>query len=253
MLEPPARLLLHAAARLNSQRIMREELKAHLVEGAQWSVAEFEDRLDACFDVHVIEGLTDLRMHQLFVSLLGKIDPSDKIAESLMRIVKVQAQRFVDIAASVVEAPNRADLVATLMTYPVDRESWRGTGGEILLEEGELVGRALTEVGRFAAARPWFERAVTAKEKGDVHGRVDHDSLGSSLHQVGWCLSSTGEFAAARPWFERAVTAAEKGDVHGRVDHASLAQTLRSGARCLRMLGLVEQSKAWEERASGLE
>ena len=167
-----------------------------------------------------------------------------------MQIVKAQAERFVDLAASVVNTPNRADLAAMLMTYPIDLESWRGAGCEILLEKGELVGRALTEVGRFAPARSWFERAVAAKEKGDVQGRVDHDSLGRSLHQVGDCLASTGEFAAARPWFERAVTEAEKGDVHGRVDHKSLAQTLRTGARCLRVLGLVEQSRAWDDRAS---
>jgi hypothetical protein len=194
MLKLPARLLLHAAANLNSQRIMRDELKAHLAEAAEWSVSEFQDHLDACLDVHVIEGLTELRMHQLFVGFLLKIDPPDEIAESLMRVVKVQAQRFVDIATSVVNAPNRADLAAALMTYPVELESWKRPGREISLEEGELVGRALTEVGRFAAARPWFERAVTAKEKGDVHGRVDHASLGASLNQVGWCLWSSSSF-----------------------------------------------------------
>jgi hypothetical protein len=109
MLKLPARLLLHAAANLNSQRIMRDELKAHL-EAAEWSVSEFQDHLDACLDVHVIEGLTELRMHQLFVAFLFTIDPSDEIAESLMRVVKVQAQRFVDIAASVVNAPTEPTL-----------------------------------------------------------------------------------------------------------------------------------------------
>jgi tetratricopeptide (TPR) repeat protein len=66
------------------------------------------------------------------------------------------------------------------------------------------IGYAATELGRFAEARPWFERAVAAKEKGDVYGRVDASSLGTSLHQVGYCLSSQGQFAEARPWFERA-------------------------------------------------
>jgi Tfp pilus assembly protein PilF len=78
------------------------------------------------------------------------------------------------------------------------------------------VGNCLSSTGEFAAARPWFERAVAEKEKGDVHGRVNHASLGGSLHEVGYCLSSTGEFAAARPWFKRAVAEKEKGDVHGR-------------------------------------
>ena len=53
--------------------------------------------------------------------------------------------------------------------------------------------------GEFAAAQPWFERAVATTEQGDVHGRVDHASLGVSLHQVGYCLSSQGQFVAAQP------------------------------------------------------
>jgi hypothetical protein len=80
--------------------------------------------------------------------------------------------------------------------------------------------------------------AVAAKQKGDVHGRIDHESLGSGLHQVGLCLSSIGEFAAARPWYERAVAEAEKGDVHGRVDHESVALTIRA------IQGLVKSTDA---------
>ena len=102
------------------------------------------------------------------------------------------------------------------------------------------------------SAQPWYERAVAAEEHGDVHGRVDHESHGSSLHQVGYCLASTGQFAAARPWYERAVAAAEQGDVHGRVDHSSLATSLRAGAACLTQLGRHEEAAAWEKRASDL-
>ena len=79
--------------------------------------------------------------------------------------------------------------------------------------------------GRFVEARKWFERAVAAKEKGDVHGRIDPASLGTSLHEVGYCYSRTGKYDEARGWFERAVAAKEKGDVHGRVDPASLEIT----------------------------
>ena len=81
------------------------------------------------------------------------------------------------------------------------------------------------EHGQFAAARPWFERAVTAKgaRRRSRPGRSRKPRL--NLHRMGSCLSSTGQFAAAQPWFERAVTAAEQGDVHGRVDHKNLAQT----------------------------
>jgi tetratricopeptide (TPR) repeat protein len=91
---------------------------------------------------------------------------------------------------------------------------------------------------------------VAEAEKGDVHGRIDHESLGKSLHMVGWCLSSTGQHGEALPWYERAVAEKEKGDVHGRIDHASLSITLRDGAGCLRKLGKNEQAHEWEQRAS---
>jgi tetratricopeptide (TPR) repeat protein len=82
------------------------------------------------------------------------------------------------------------------------------------IEEGETIGRALHEIGQFAEAQPWFERAVATKEQGDIHGRVDHESLGRSLHLVGYCLSSQGQFAEAQPWFERAAKAAEQENFH---------------------------------------
>ena len=75
------------------------------------------------------------------------------------------------------------------------------------------------------------------QEQGDIHGRVDHESLGSSLHQVGYCLSSPSQFTSARPWFERAVAAKEQGDVHGRVDHESLGSSLHQVGYCLSSQG----------------
>ena len=58
------------------------------------------------------------------------------------------------------------------------------TAGSSLGKSLHLVGYRLTSTGEFGTARPWFERAVAEAEKGDVHGRVDHESLGKSLHQV---------------------------------------------------------------------
>jgi hypothetical protein len=46
------------------------------------------------------------------------------------------------------------------------------------------VGYCLGSTGEFAAARPWFERAAAAKEKGDVHGRVDHESLAFTIRAI---------------------------------------------------------------------
>jgi len=50
----------------------------------------------------------------------------------------------------------------------------------------DQVGYCYSRVGRFEKALPWLERAVAAKDKGDVHGRVDpgeprHKSSSSGL------------------------------------------------------------------------
>ena len=69
-LEQPARLLLHAASILNSQRILRQELARHMQEGIGWSVSDFERALDTCLDLHLLNGTPDPSMHQLFAAFL---------------------------------------------------------------------------------------------------------------------------------------------------------------------------------------
>ena len=53
-------------------------------------------------------------------------------------------------------------------------------------------------------ARPWYERAVAQKEQGDVHGRVNHESVGVSLRVVANCLSQLGRDDDAKPSLARA-------------------------------------------------
>ena len=248
-LEPPVRLLLHAAARLNPQRILRDEIQGHLTEAVGWSDLQFQRRLDACLDVHVLQGAADLRMHQLFASFVLSTVPAAEIIEDLTRVKDAQSRRLVEIAEGVAAAPNRSDLAAILMTYPVDPAWWTEAQVDISIEGGQSIGDALAEIGQFNPARPWYERAVAEAEKGDVHGRIDHESLSSSLHQVGYCLSSTGEFADAQPWYERAVAEAEKGDVHGRIDHQSLGSSLDFVGYCLSSTGKFADAQPWYERA----
>jgi hypothetical protein len=90
-------------------------------------------------------------------------------------------------------------------------------------------------------------------EQGDVHGRVDAQSLGVSLHQVGFCCFKQGQFAQALPWFERAVAAKEQGDAHGRVDAQSLGISLRRVGKCHEHLGQSAEAVSWFERADAIE
>ncbi len=248
-LDTPSRLLLHAAARLDPQRIPRDELRHHLAVGAGWSDSDFERRLDACLDIHALQDGDELRMHQLFAAFLRETPASDELASSLPAVARAQAARLTEVAREVADHPNRADLAAVLLAFVPEATRWADGDAALAIDDGETVGRALYEIGRFAAARPWFERAVAAKEQGDAHGRVDHASLGRSLHLVGYCLSSTGEFAAARPWFERAVAEKEPGDAHGRVDHASLGRSLHQVGDCLARTGEFAAARPWFERA----
>ncbi len=248
-LDTPSRLLLHAAARLDPQRVPRDELRRHLADGADWSGSDFERWLSACLDLHTLQDGDDLRMHQVFAAFLRETPASEELAASLPAVARVQAARLTDVAREVANHPNRADLAAVLLAFVPEATRWADGDAALAIDTGETVGRALYEIGRFAAAHPWFERAVAEKAQGDGHGRVDHASLGRSLHQVGFCRSSTGEFAAARPWFERAVAEAEQGDVHGRVDHASLGSSLHQVGFCRSSTGEFAAARPWFERA----
>ena len=66
--------------------------------------------------------------------------------------------------------------------------------------------------GKYAEALPWLERAVAAKETGDVHGRVDFQSLGLSLDLASTCHASLGNVDDARIWSERATRVKQRGE-----------------------------------------
>jgi AAA ATPase domain len=187
-LDPPARLLIHAAARLNSQRIICKELEMHLLEGAGWSADEFEKHLDTCLDLTILEGQAELHMHQLFAAFILEKAPSEDFAGASNQIVQVQARRMIQLASQLAETPNRADLAGTLMTYAIQFGSWQYPDADFSIEAGATIGRALMEIGQFAAAHPWFERALAEAEKGDVYGRIDHASLGKTLQSRAKCL-----------------------------------------------------------------
>ncbi len=53
------------------------------------------------------------------------------------------------------------------------------------------VGYCYASVGKFAEALPWFDRAVAAAEKGDVHGRVDAESLGATHEALDHALKAS--------------------------------------------------------------
>jgi hypothetical protein len=80
---------------------------------------------------------------------------------------------------------------------------------------------------------------MAEKRQGDLHGRVDHRSLGVSLHQLGNCAYEQGEWLAAAGWYEQALAEARQGDIFGRVDQGSVANSEKSLALCRKKMGLA--------------
>ncbi len=249
-LDPEGRLLLATATLFNPDRIRADLLRSHLAEAAGWSSATVDAALDACMDLSLLDpGEQELRMHRLLREYVRSVQGAD--SPQLARFRDAHATAFVAAAKAVGNNPADSALVADLLCYPLAPEDW-SLGGHPLALSGSgchWIGYGLSIIGLFDEARPWYERAVAQKEQGDVHGRVDHASLGRSLHQVGYCLSQTGDYAGARPWYERAVAQKEQGDVHGRVDHESLGRSLHQVGDCLSQTGDYAGARPWYERA----
>ena len=248
-LDKRARLVLHATQTLNSQRINRAALRSDVGVATAWTDADITDAIDACIDVHLLDGDTELRMHQLFADFLEEVDPRDDLAEFLGVIAASHRSRLVVIARQLTGDPADAELALALTGFALRPADWTQAGVPLTGDDARQVSRALVEIGAFAAARRWFEQAVDEARQGDVHGRVNHVSLGSSLHLVGYCYTSVGEFAQARRWFEQAVDEKRQGDVHGRVDHASLGSSLHQVGYCYANVGEFAQARPWFEQA----
>jgi tetratricopeptide (TPR) repeat protein len=98
-------------------------------------------------------------------------------------------------------------------------------------------------------------RRLIKKEKrqGDLHGRVNHESLGSTLHCIGNCFFQQGQWQEAAGWYEQAQAEKRQGDVYGRVNKQSLVLSLQSLAQALSFLGQEEEAKRWKDEADQIE
>ncbi len=241
LLSPEARLMLQVASTYVTPRFPAV-LVVDALQRIGWQTGTIEDAIDEARDRMLAAGDAEsLQIHQLVARFVRTRGPLDEAVErSLFHGLLEAARRFS-------LHPGDLDLRALMQALSLRAEDW----ANFIVDGSEwhVVGRAIAELGRFEDARPWFERAVVAIEKGGVHGRVNSEHLGRSLHQVGYCYSSLGQFAEALPWFERAVAAKEKGDVHGRVNSDSLGGSLHQVGYCYASLGKFAEALPWFERA----
>jgi tetratricopeptide (TPR) repeat protein len=241
LLSPEARLTLQVASSFATARF-----PASLVVDALQRIGRTPQAVNHAIDEARIRQLATrdgayLQVHQLIAQFVRARAPlNGPVRRSLW-------QGFLSCARAFSEHPGDLERRALMLAHSLRLDDWATlVSDDCAWHE---VGEAVVELGQFAQALPWFERAVAAKEQGDVHGRVDAQSLGSSLHQVGFCYAQQGQFAQALPWFERAVAASEKGDVHGRVDAQSLGISLGYVGGCYAQQGQFAQALSWFERA----
>ncbi|MBL8880689.1 MAG: metallophosphoesterase, partial [Phycisphaerales bacterium] len=213
-----ARCVLRLATRMNPLRFAVDEMTTAFAAAEGISreavILAVDQCVDACLLTQVDESAVSL--HRLAAEFLRGASVENDLTGLFAAGTKGQVERLLALGEELADHPDRTRLLAPLSNYALDPAAWEAVG-DLTIERGESLGCALYETGQFEAAQAWFERAVAAKEQGDIHGRVDQASLGRSLDQVGYCLSKRGQFEAAQAWFERAVAAKEQGDIHGRV------------------------------------
>lgn len=163
---------------------------------------------------------------------------------------EAHARAFVARARAFRTSPGDRAKYAEVAHDEFDLAAWDTWGAPLSPDDRSVVGEALMEAGQFSEARGWYERAAEETRQGDALGRVDHRSLGLSLHEVGRCLSEQGQFSEARGWYERAADEMRQGDVHGRVDHAALGWALYRAAICSSELSEVTKARSGYERAA---
>jgi len=241
LLSPEAQLVLQVASTFVTLRVPASLIVTAL-QGIGWDARRVEDAIDNARDRKLAGGDNDnLDVHQLvarFVRAQASFDVS---------VRRALFDGLLSTARAFSEHPGDLDRRALMLTHSLGVDEWAALVTNA--SEWDVVGDAITELGQFAKALPWFERAVAAKAKGDVHGRVNSESLGTSLRQVGVCYSRQGQFAEALPWFERAVAAKEEGGVHDRVDSANLGTTLHEVGDCYSHQGKFVEALPWFERA----
>jgi tetratricopeptide (TPR) repeat protein len=105
------------------------------------------------------------------------------------------------------------------------------------------LGYYLGQMGDYARARPYYERALAIQEK--VLGG-EHPNTATSLNNLGDLLRAMGDLAGARPYLERALAIREK--VLGR-EHPDTAQSLNNLGSLLQDMGDLAGARPYYERA----
>lgn len=247
LLSADAQLLLRAACMFAIGRILPDALQALLTpEG--WDEARFHKALDAVRDRGLLAAPGEMfELHQLVAAFVQR-QATPELPDAL---VERHLATFVAAAEEYGSSPGDAQRSARLLAYPLELDFWAAFSpiAAVLTGCAHVVGYSLVKAGHFDEALPWYSRTLEATQKGDMHGRINHESVSASLHNVGACHFKTGRFDEALPFFKRAVEAMQKGDIHERVDQDSLGRSLHEVGNCHFKAGRFDEALRFFERA----
>jgi tetratricopeptide (TPR) repeat protein len=213
-----------------------------LGEGDLEAALQAEDALARLVELGLLEGEAEggLRLHRLLASFVRGLVSDDQGAQLAVE------------RALLAELSRRSDQLGYLGQLPTLRVHLRAVTDAAQTREDEQaatlcsrLGYYLREVGDYAGARPYYERALAIREK--VLG-PDHPDTAHSLCILGLLLQDQGDYQTqtARPYFERALRIQE--EVLGP-DHPHTALSLNNLALLLRAQGDYEVARAYAERA----
>jgi hypothetical protein len=97
------------------------------------------------------------------------------------------------------------------------------------------------------------EQAQEETRKGDLHGRVDHLSLGNILAYHGHCFFKLGEWLKAAEWYEQAEAEARQGDIYRRINKQFIAINLSALVKVLKILGRGVEAMEWQSMVDQFE
>jgi predicted HTH transcriptional regulator/tetratricopeptide (TPR) repeat protein len=234
------RLLARAAYLVPGEIIPEALLRATLELPTDDLDAELsaEAALERLVGLGLLERETDegLRMHRLVGAYVRQVSTDSEAQGAAERAVIVAA-------ANLTNAPNLAPISSFLPVLRAVTDAALGRVDGRVADLCTWLGKHLYELGFYASAQPYLERALAISES--ILGS-EHPDTASSLNNLALLLQAKGDYTAARPLYEHALALRES--VLG-ADHPDTAGSLNNLALLLQAQGEYAAARPLYERA----
>lgn len=180
-----------------------------------------------------------VRLHRLVVAFVRDVN----LGKNLELAEEAVETAMIEEAARL----NKAGYPAPLLAW---QPHLRAVTDMALIRKDEQAARLCNELGwhlwdiaAYAEGQPYFEQAVTIRQR--ILGE-DHPDTAHSLNSLGYLLRAQGKLAEAGPYFERALAIREK--ILGE-EHSDTAVSLNDMGRWLYEQGDLVTARQYYERA----